>query len=180
MITLEKSFVKTTFKAFLLTFGILILLFGLLNPITYFLGTETTASCDNATYTPLSNGTYLTELEYRYYNSTGKVFHGRTSFEGELDESVSLILHPVKYLPVLPFCSVFLTNYTLPLLSIVFMAAGLVLIIAGLFIKTAKKEPKVKTVLPDAPIYLCPACECEIEKDSIFCNYCGRKIIVKG
>ena len=177
---MKKSFVKTTIKAFILTFGILVLLLGMLSPVTYFLGRETTASCDNATYTPSDNGLYLTELDYRYYNSTGKVFKGCASFEGPLDESVSLVLHTVKYLPFLPFYSVLLTNYTLPVLSIVFMAAGLILIIAGLFIKTAKKEPKVKTVLPETPIYLCPACECEIEKDSIFCNYCGRKIIAKG
>lgn len=156
----------------------LLLIFGLLNPLTYYLGNETTASCDNVTFTPKDNGTYMAQIDYHYYNSSGKEFSGHASFESPKDDTIAMVLHPVKYLPFIPFCSVFVTGYTFPLQSIIFIASGVIFIILGLFIRTHKKE--VATVPAEIPLYLCPACECEIDKDSIFCNYCGRKLIRKG
>ncbi len=175
---MKRSFLKTMLKTALITFGLLLLIAGLLNPATFLFGLETTAVCDNVAFTPSGNETYLTEIDYHYYTSTGSEYSGSASFKGPDDPTISMTLHPVKYLPFLPFVSAFLTNYSIPLLSIIFIASGIILVASGIFIKTFKKE--VPTSIPVKVGYICPACECEIDKDSIFCNYCGQKIIMKG
>lgn len=177
---MKKSLAKTVIKTAIITFGILSLLAGTINPLTYFIGTETTASCDSVVFTPLDNGNYSIDIDYHYYANSGTRYDSSTVLEGELDESISLKLHDVKYLFFLPGNPVFITGYTIPFQSIIYALSGLIAIIAGLFIKPAKKRPVLPELSIPLPSFICPACGRDIDKDSIFCNYCGRKLIERG
>ncbi|MBQ2942393.1 MAG: zinc ribbon domain-containing protein [Clostridia bacterium] len=174
---MKRSFLKTMIKTAVITAGLLLLIAGSVNPAVFFLGHETTASVDYI-LTEESDGNYSTNVDYHYYTSSGKEFSGNATLAGKQDEGFPSKLHPVKYLPLIPSCSVFLTGYTLPFRSILFIASGLFFVITGIFIKTYKKEKA--TPVQGEIEFICPACECEIDKDSIFCNYCGQKIITKG
>lgn len=178
---MKKSKIRTVIKIALLTFGLLSLAAGLINPLTYYFGTETTASFDNISFNNIEDDLYLIEAQYHYF-ANAEEYNGKASFEGAKDESLALTLHPLKYFPFIPSYGVLVTGYFIPKNSIIFSLAGFFTFILGLFVRTTKKEKLSESEKADAisPVYLCPACECEIDKDSIFCNYCGRKIITKG
>lgn len=176
---MKKSKIKILIKAALITFGLLCMLAGTINPITYYFGTETTSVIDDSSYEKTADDLYSFTADYHYF-AKAKEYSGTFSIKGPLDESLPYDMHPVKYLPFYPGYGVVTTEYSLPLKSIILFSAGLVSFIAGLFIKTQKSGKITKKDSTSLPLYLCPACECEIDKDSIFCNYCGRKILKKG
>ena len=176
---LKKSGLKTFIKATLITFGLLSLLCGLINPLTCYFGSETTYVIDNTTNEQISDDLYLTKADYHYF-AGGKEYSGTFSVKGAYDELLPFSLNTLRYLPFYPEYGVVTTGYFIPIKSIILFSAGLVAFVAGLIIKNKKTIKAKKEVSPLTPLYLCPACECEIDKDSIFCNYCGRKILKKG
>ncbi len=175
---LKKSAVKTFLKSALLTLGVLLFLYSLLNPLTYYLGASTTASADNIDIVQTGDNLYQYNIDYHYFVS-GIQYSDNYSFESSFDEKVEYDLHYIKYIPLFPSLSVMDLNYSIPLLSYIFFFSGLFLSILSLFIKTEIKEkPLPLKKSPEEKVYFCPMCKKPIDSDSIFCSHCGRKLIL--
>lgn len=174
---MNKSIGKTITKAAAITLGALLLLAGLINPLTHYAGLENPAICDTVTFNERSDGLYDINISYHYFVS-GREYQGSLKTTGEYDETISLSTHYVRYLPFLPSLGILDSFYKLPLESILSASFGFVFLVLGLFIKTARKESKTKAKeTPIKKAFVCPACLKEVDSDSIFCNYCGRKIL---
>ncbi len=174
---MNKSVTKTIFKTAIITLAILLILAGAFNPLTYYLGKENTATCDSVSFSERTDGLYDIDIRYHYFAS-GREYSGSAKLTGEYDESIALKMHYVKYLPFLPSLEILEGTSPFPQNSIVFCASGLILLVLGIFIKTTKRKPKKdkkETLVKKA--FVCPACQKEIDSDSIYCNYCGRKIL---
>lgn len=175
---LKKSAVKTFLKSALLTLGVLLFLYSLLNPLTYYLGVSTTASADNIDIVQIGDNLYQYNIDYHYFVS-GIQYSDDHSFESSFDEKIEYDLHNVKYIPLFPSLSVMDLHYTTPLLNYIFFFSGLFLLILSLFIKTEIKEKASSfKKLPEEKVYLCPVCKNPVDSDSIFCSHCGRKLIL--
>ena len=181
VITLQKSKIKTVIKSALITFGILALVAGLLNPLTYYFGKEATAACDSVDFLPSEDGNYTANIAYHYFIS-GNEYSGEASFTTPFDETLSSSVQYVRYIPFFPAFGILLKGPAFPLESIIISSSGFIILMVGIFFPTAKKVSVKESVKeePSTPIYICPACEREIDKDSIFCNYCGHKLLKRG
>ncbi len=175
---MKKSPVKTVFKSIFLTLGILAVLYSLINPLIYHFGSTSYASCDKVDFIPIEGSElYTCRAEYHYFVS-GEKFSGSISYTTPFDETVEYDRHTVKYFPLLPSFGIIDLGYEIPRENYIFFCAGAVFLLIGLFIKTKKKVKKIKEDAVPEKAFKCPACQREIDSDSIYCNYCGRKIIM--
>lgn len=173
---MEKSPVKTVFKSIFLTLGILAVLYSLINPLIYHCGSTAYASCDKVDFTPIENSElYTCRAEYHYFVS-GEKYSGSISYTTPFDETLEYDRHTVKYFPLAPSFGIIDLGYEIPKINYIFFGDGIVFLIVGLFINTKKKVKKIKAEAPEKE-FRCPACQREIDSDSIYCSYCGRKIL---
>ncbi len=176
---MNKSISKIIVKAMLITLGVLLLFSGIFAPLTYYIGSEATATADNVSFTEREDGLYDINIRYHYFVS-GREYERAVTMVGEYDETISLTMHSVKYLPFLPMLGILTLAFSFPLKSIVIASFGIIFLLLGLLLKTTKKAPKQKAKeTPVKKAFVCPACLKEVDSDSIYCNYCGRKILYK-
>lgn len=171
---MKKSPVKTLIKSIFITLGILCFLYGLLNPLVYYFGTETAAVCDNIDYAPsASDEIYDFDVDYHFFVS-GTQYNGNAQFSAPYSEE--FFGHTsVKYMPFLPFFNVIDMAYQIPLANFIVCGSGILLLIIGILIKSRKKE--ISAPSDSEKTFTCPICRGEIDSDSIYCSHCGRKLV---